>query len=151
MTPWRRGLVAGATLEKTNYPEREQKNGEARAKADDAKDQTGNGDTAATKRAKAGCDPPAGDETHDRRHRTEQKPRPDENDREDERQDARDEGSVSKAVDTMTGIFEPTSPLVTTKRWRRRVTHGSRVQRHRNSGTARTAAAPGSARDLGEV
>ena len=82
MTPWRGRLgMSGATLEKTNYPEREHENGDARAKADDAKDQTCKGDTAATESAKAGCDPPAGDETHDRRRWTEQKPgEPEEND-----------------------------------------------------------------------
>ena len=73
--------ISGATLEKTNYPEREHKNGDTRAKADDAKDQTYKGDVAATESATAGCDPSAGDETHDRRPGTEQKPGdPDEND-----------------------------------------------------------------------
>jgi len=72
--------ISGATLEKTNYPEREHENGDARAKADDAKDQACKGDAAATESARAGCDPPAGDEAHDRRHGTEQKPGPEEND-----------------------------------------------------------------------
>lgn len=73
MTPWRGQLaISGATLEKTSYPEREHKNDDARAKTDEAKDHTCKGDAAATERAKAGCDSPAGDETHDRRHGTEQ-------------------------------------------------------------------------------
>jgi hypothetical protein len=73
--------ISGATLEKTSYPEREHENGNACAKADDAKDQTCKADAAATESATAGCDPPARDETHDRRDGTEQKPRdPDEND-----------------------------------------------------------------------
>ena len=65
--------ISGATLEKTSYPEREHENGNACAKADDAKDQTCKGDAAATESATAGCNPPAGDETHDRRPGTEQK------------------------------------------------------------------------------
>ena len=72
--------VSGAALEKTSYQEREHKNGAAHDKADDAKDQTRKGDAAATERARAGCDPPAGDESHDRRHGTEQNPGPEEND-----------------------------------------------------------------------
>ena len=73
--------TSGATLEKTNYQEREHEKGDARAKADDAKDQTCKGDAATTESAKAGCDSPAGDETHDRRPGTEQKPGdPEEND-----------------------------------------------------------------------
>jgi hypothetical protein len=73
--------ISGATLEKTNYPEGEHENGDARSKADDAQDQTCKGDVAATESATAGCDPPAGDETHDRRRGTEQQPgKPDEND-----------------------------------------------------------------------
>jgi hypothetical protein len=59
--------ISRATLEKTNYPEREHENGDARAKADDAQDQTCQGDVAATESTSAGCDPPAGDETHGRR------------------------------------------------------------------------------------
>ena len=124
--------AGGATLEKTNHPEREHENGAAHGKADDAKDQTYKGDIPATERAGAGFDPPPGDETHDRRHRTEQKPgEPDKNEREDERQDADDEARVSKAVDTRTGTCDSRARLVTTRRWRgRRVTHGSRVQRY---------------------
>lgn len=76
--------TSGATLEKADHPEREHENGDARANADDAKDQTSKGDAAATESARAGCYPPAGDETHDRRPETEQKPgepgEPDEND-----------------------------------------------------------------------
>ncbi len=64
-----------ATLEKTNYQEREHEKSDARAKADDAKDQTCKGDAATTESARAGCDPPAGDEAHDRRPGTEQEPR----------------------------------------------------------------------------
>lgn len=118
---------SGATLEKTNHHEREYEKSDARDKADDANDQTGKGDAAATESAKAGCHPPAGDETHDRRPGTEQKPRePDENDREDERQDACDQGSVSKAVDTRMGIYDSRSPLLPTRWWRRQsVTHGA--------------------------
>jgi hypothetical protein len=72
--------TSGAALEKTNHPEREHKNGAAHEKADDAKDQTYKRDIAATERARAGFDPPAGDETHDRRHGTDQNPGPDEDD-----------------------------------------------------------------------
>ena len=61
-------------MEKTNYQEREHEKSEARTKADDAKGQTCKGDAATTESAKAGCDPPAGDKTHDRRPGTEQKP-----------------------------------------------------------------------------
>ena len=72
--------TSGATLEKTNYQEREHEKSDARAKADDAKDQSCKGDAATTESAKAGCDPPVGNETHDRRPGTEQKPRePEEN------------------------------------------------------------------------
>jgi hypothetical protein len=46
-------------LEKTNYPERNHKNGAAHDKADDAKDQTRKRDAGAAERARAGCDPPA--------------------------------------------------------------------------------------------
>ena len=75
------GLVgtSGATLEKTGYQEREHEKSDARAKADDAKDQTCKGDAATTESAKAGGDPPVGNETHDRRPGTEQKPEPEEN------------------------------------------------------------------------
>jgi hypothetical protein len=116
-------------LEKTSYPEREHENGDACAKADDAKDQTCKGDVTATESSTAGCHPPAGDETHDRRRRTEQKPgEPDTNDREDERQDSDDEGRVSKAfVFTRIDIYD-SSRLVTTGRWRQRATHGCRVR-----------------------
>jgi hypothetical protein len=73
--------IRGAALEKTSYPEREHENGSACAKTDDAKDQTCKGDAVATESATAGCDPPPRDETHDRRPRTEHKPRePNEND-----------------------------------------------------------------------
>jgi hypothetical protein len=61
-------------LEKTNYQEREHEKSDARAKADYAKDQTCKRDSTTTERAKAGCDPPAGDQTHDRRPGTEKKP-----------------------------------------------------------------------------
>ena len=124
--------TSGAALEKTNHPEGEHENGAAHRETDDAKDQTYKGDLPATERAGAGLDPPAGDEPHDRRHRTEQKPgEPDKNDREDERQDSYDEGGVSKAVDTRTGACDARALLVTSRRWRRRrVTHGSRVQQH---------------------
>jgi hypothetical protein len=72
--------TSAATLEKTNHQEREHEKSDARAKADDAKDQTCEGDAAATESAKAGCDPPARDVTHYRCPGTEQKPRePDEN------------------------------------------------------------------------
>jgi hypothetical protein len=71
--------TSGATLEKTSYPEREQENRNARAKADDAEDQTRKGDVSATESATAGCDPPARDETSDHRAGTEEKSRePDE-------------------------------------------------------------------------
>jgi len=66
--------ISGATLEKTSYPEREHENGNACAKADDAKDQTCKGDVAATECAKAGRDPPAREETHDRRPGTSRSP-----------------------------------------------------------------------------
>jgi hypothetical protein len=70
-----------AALEKTNYQEREHEKSDARAKADHAKDQTCQGHAATAESAKAGCDSPAGDETHDRRRGTEQKPGdPEEND-----------------------------------------------------------------------
>ena len=65
--------TSGATLEKASYPEREHENGNACAKADDAKDQTCKCDVAAAESATAGCDPPARDETRDRRPGTEQK------------------------------------------------------------------------------
>ena len=72
--------TSAAALEKVTHQEREHENGDARAKADDAEDQTCEGDAAATASAKAGCDPPARDVTHDRCPGTEQKPRePDEN------------------------------------------------------------------------
>ena len=72
--------TSAATLEKTNNQESEYEKNDARAKADDAKDQTCEGDAAPTESAKAGCDPPARDVTHDRCPGTEQKPRePDEN------------------------------------------------------------------------
>ena len=68
-----------STLEKTSYQEREPEKSDARAKADDAKDQTCKADATTTESARAGCDPPPGDETHDRRPGTEQKPEPEEN------------------------------------------------------------------------
>jgi hypothetical protein len=58
-------------LEKTSYPERDHENGDAGAKADDAEDQTYKGRVAATESSSAGCHPPAGDEPHDCRRRTE--------------------------------------------------------------------------------
>jgi hypothetical protein len=68
-------------LEKTGYPGREHENGDTPGKADDAKDQTCQGDAVATEHATAGCDSPPGDETHDRRRGTEHKAgQPDEND-----------------------------------------------------------------------
>jgi hypothetical protein len=72
--------ISRATLEKTSDPERDHENGAAHDKADDAKDQTCKGDAAATERARAGCDPPAGDEPHDRRDGTYHKSGPYEND-----------------------------------------------------------------------
>lgn len=116
-----------ATLEKISHQEREHEKSDTRAKADDAKDQTCKGDAATTESATAGCDPPAGYEAHDRCRGTEQEPRdPEEKDLEDERQDAGDEGSVSKAVDTTIGIGDSRTPLLPTKRWRRQsLTHST--------------------------
>jgi hypothetical protein len=118
------------TLEKTNHQEGDREKSDAGTKADDAKDQTCKGDAVTTESAEVGSDPPAGDDTHDRRTRAEYHPGDtEEKDREDERQDAGDEGGISKTVDAPTGTCGTKTPLLTTRSWRRkRARHGSRLQ-----------------------